>query len=73
MFSLGLSSKELSFILKDMRLEEEETNAEITLSDGEDDADVEADGINAACDAGDTFEENHYAAALLLTLVLTLT
>uniref|UniRef100_M4EI75 RNA-binding protein NOB1 n=1 Tax=Brassica campestris TaxID=3711 RepID=M4EI75_BRACM len=49
----GKNDEELSFILKDMRLEEgtEETN----LSNGEDDDEVEGEEIDVASEAGDTF------------------
>ncbi|CAN6934157.1 unnamed protein product [Brassica oleracea] len=53
------NDEELSSILKDMRLEEgtEETN----LSNGEDDVEVEAEGIDVASEAGDTFEASSMA------------
>ncbi|CAF2058060.1 unnamed protein product, partial [Brassica napus] len=55
----GKNDEELSSILKDMRLEEgtEETN----LSNGEDDVEVEAEGIDVASEAGDTFEASSMA------------
>ncbi|KAF3516571.1 hypothetical protein DY000_02061061 [Brassica cretica] len=53
------NDEELSSILKDMRLEErtEETN----LSNGEDDVEVETEGIDVASEAGDTFEASSMA------------
>ncbi|CAF2167459.1 hypothetical protein HID58_026314 [Brassica napus] len=55
----GKNDEELSSILKDMRLEEgtEETN----LRNGEDDDEVEAEGIDAVSEAGDTFEASSMA------------
>uniref|UniRef100_A0A1J3ICS4 RNA-binding protein NOB1 n=1 Tax=Noccaea caerulescens TaxID=107243 RepID=A0A1J3ICS4_NOCCA len=63
------NDEDLSSVLKDTRLEEdsvkalqEETNAETALSDGEDDIEVdEAEGIDVASEAGDTFEASSVA------------
>ncbi|KAG7544105.1 NOB1 zinc finger-like superfamily [Arabidopsis thaliana x Arabidopsis arenosa] len=77
----GKDGEDLSSILKDMRLEEdslralhegtEETNAEATLVNGEDDIEVEAEGIDVTnqalenleigSEAGDTFEASSIA------------
>ncbi|XP_010441284.1 PREDICTED: RNA-binding protein NOB1-like [Camelina sativa] len=74
----GKNGEDLSSILKDMRLEEdslkslqegtEETNAEATFISGEDDIEVEAEGIDVssqelevASEAADTFEASSIA------------
>ncbi|XP_010436855.1 PREDICTED: RNA-binding protein NOB1-like [Camelina sativa] len=68
----GKNGEDLSSILKDMRLEEdslkEGTNAEATFISGEDDIEVEAEGIDVsnqelevASEAGDTFEASSIA------------
>ncbi|KAJ4885316.1 Nin one binding (NOB1) Zn-ribbon like [Raphanus sativus] len=58
------NDEKLSSILKDMRLEEDSLKAlqegteeeEMNLSNGEDDVEVEAEGIDVGSEAGDTFE-----------------
>ncbi|CAA7040376.1 unnamed protein product [Microthlaspi erraticum] len=60
------NDEDLSSVLKDMRLEEdslkslqEEASAETALIDGEDD--IEAEGIDVASEAGETFEASSMA------------
>ncbi|CAH2080162.1 unnamed protein product [Thlaspi arvense] len=56
----GKNEEELSSILEDMRLEEDSLQEGLEETNGEDD-DVEAEGIDVASDAGDTFEASSMA------------